>query len=102
MLIKFKKYIIMFIMLIVIMNIYSNISVYPNPSDGDITIKIDSLLIDKDNIINKIIIYNIKGQQIKEILVNNDQYVVIYKKDIKSGIYFIKYKNIVKKIVILK
>lgn len=69
-----------------------NVTIYPNPSNGDFTIQ--------HNNIESIAIYNIMGAMISEAEVDADEYII---NDLKQGIYFVNIKtnvgSVVKKIV---
>jgi hypothetical protein len=74
-------------------NEFVNVSIFPNPNDGEFTIKCDNM--------SRIIVYNVIGNVVKDIEVNTDNYVV---EGLNPGIYFVNIKNndnyIIKKVVV--
>lgn len=74
-------------------NEINNASIFPNPSNGEFTVKCDNM--------THILIYNVIGSLVKDIETNADNYVV---KGLKSGVYFVNIRNndnnIIKKVVV--
>jgi fibronectin type 3 domain-containing protein len=74
-------------------NEFVNVSIFPNPNDGEFTIKCDNM--------SCIIVYNVIGNVVKDIEVNTDNYVV---EGLNPGVYFVNIKNndnyIIKKVVV--
>jgi hypothetical protein len=74
-------------------NEFVNVSIFPNPNDGEFTIKCDNM--------SRIIVYNVIGNVVKDIEVNTDNYVV---EGLNPGVYFVNIKNndnyIIKKVVV--
>ena len=70
-----------------------NVSVFPNPNNGEFTVKCDNM--------NRITIYNVIGSVVKDIEVNTDSFVI---EGLNSGVYFVNIKNtdsnIIKKVVV--
>ena len=70
-----------------------NVSVFPNPNNGEFTIKCDNM--------TRIIVYNVIGSVVKDIEVNTDSFVI---EGLNSGVYFVNIKNtdsnIIKKVVV--
>jgi hypothetical protein len=70
-----------------------NVSIFPNPNDGEFTIKCDNM--------SRITVYNVIGNVVKDIEVNTDNYVV---EGLNPGVYFVNIKNndnyIIKKVVV--
>ncbi len=77
----------------VVENEFINASIFPNPSNGEFTVKCDKM--------THILIYNVIGSLVKDIETNADNYVV---KGLKSGVYFVNIRNndnnIIKKVVV--
>ncbi|MBO5854146.1 MAG: T9SS type A sorting domain-containing protein, partial [Bacteroidales bacterium] len=77
----------------VVENEFINASIFPNPSNGEFTVKCDNM--------THILIYNVIGSLVKDIETNADNYVV---KGLKSGVYFVNIRNndnnIIKKVVV--
>ena len=77
----------------VVENEINNASIFPNPSNGEFTVKCDNM--------THILIYNVIGSLVKDIETNTDNYVV---KGLKSGVYFVNIRNndnnIIKKVVV--
>ena len=74
-------------------NEINNASIFPNPSNGEFTVKCDNM--------THILIYNVIGSLVKDIETNADNYVV---KGLKSGVYYVNIRNndnnIIKKVVV--
>ena len=70
-----------------------NVSVFPNPNNGEFTVKCDNM--------NRITVYNVIGSIVKDIEVNTDSFVI---EGLNSGVYFVNIKNtdsnIIKKVVV--
>ena len=70
-----------------------NVSVFPNPNNGEFTVKCDNM--------NRITVYNVIGSVVKDIEVNTDSFVI---EGLNSGVYFVNIKNtdsnIIKKVVV--
>lgn len=77
----------------VVENEFINVSVFPNPNNGEFTIKCDNM--------TRIIVYNVIGSIVKDIEVNADNYVV---EGLNPGVYFVNIRNkdndIIKKVVV--
>ena len=74
-------------------NEINNASIFPNPSNGEFTVKCDNM--------THILIYNVIGSLVKDIETNADNYVV---KGLNSGVYYVNIRNndnnIIKKVVV--
>ena len=74
-------------------NEFVNVSIFPNPNDGEFTIKCDNM--------SRLIVYNVIGNVVKDIEVNTDNYVV---EGLNPGVYFVNIINndnyIIKKVVV--
>ena len=72
---------------------FVNASVFPNPNNGEFTIKCDNM--------SRIIVYNVIGSIVKDIEVSADNYVV---EGLNPGVYFVNIRNkdndIIKKVVV--
>lgn len=68
-------------------------SVFPNPNNGEFTIKCDNM--------TRIIVYNVIGSIVKDIEINADNYII---EGLKSGVYFVNIRNndsnTIKKVVV--
>ena len=68
-------------------------TVFPNPNNGEFTVKCDNM--------THILIYNVIGSLVKDIEANADSYVI---KGLNSGVYFINIKNernnVIKKVIV--
>jgi hypothetical protein len=67
----------------------NSISVYPNPSTTNFTLKISSEIIIKDAVIK---IYDVCGKGIKNISINTNE-TIIDRGELQSGIYFYQIIN---------
>jgi len=61
------------------------VTVYPNPGNGELTIKFSQKVNGKLNIINA------QGQKIKEITIQNTDFNQSYLSDIPNGFYWIQF-----------
>jgi hypothetical protein len=72
---------------------FVNASVFPNPNNGEFTIKCDNM--------SRMIVYNVIGSIVKDIEVNADNYVV---EGLNPGVYFVNIRtydnDIIKKVVV--
>ncbi|MBR5603301.1 MAG: S8 family serine peptidase [Bacteroidales bacterium] len=70
-----------------------NVSVFPNPNNGEFIVKCDNM--------NRITVYNVIGSIVKDIEVNTDSFVI---EGLNSGVYFVNIRNndsnIIKKVVV--
>lgn len=70
-----------------------NVSVFPNPNNGEFTVRCDNM--------NRITVYNVIGSVVKDIETNTDSFVI---EGLNSGVYFVNIKNtdsnIIKKVVV--
>ena len=70
-----------------------NVSVFPNPNNGEFTVKCDGM--------SRITVYDVIGSIVKDIEVNADNYVI---EGLKSGVYFVNIINngdgVIKKVVV--
>jgi hypothetical protein len=68
-------------------------SVYPNPNNGEFTIRCNDM--------SRIIVYNVIGSIVKDIEVTTDRFVI---KGLNSGVYYVNIRsndnNIIKKVVV--
>ena len=71
--------------------------VMPNPTQGQLTVRLQGVRPDGD----RVMIYNMTGEIVhEEILLNNGQQLDLNK--LSNGLYVVRYKNILKKLVINK
>ena len=70
-----------------------NVSVFPNPNNGEFTVRCDNM--------SRITVYNVIGSVVKDIETNTDSFVI---EGLNSGVYFVNIKNndsnIIKKVVV--
>ena len=70
-----------------------NVSVFPNPNNGEFTVRCDNM--------NRITVYNVIGSVVKDIETNTDSFVI---EGLNSGVYFVNIRNtdsnIIKKVVV--
>ncbi len=64
----------------------SSLSIYPNPTTGEVNISINSA----EETLNEIIVINMLGQQVKTVKGNNVDYYSIDLSEMSKGIYFVK------------
>lgn len=74
-------------------NEFINVSVFPNPNNGEFTVRCDNM--------NRITVYNVIGSVVKDIETNTDSFVI---EGLNSGVYFVNIRNtdsnIIKKVVV--
>ena len=74
-------------------NEINNVSVFPNPNNGEFTVRCDNM--------SRITVYNVIGSVVKDIETNTDSFVI---EGLNSGVYFVNIKNtdsnIIKKVVV--
>ena len=70
-----------------------NVSVFPNPNNGEFTVRCDNM--------SRITVYNVIGSVVKDIETNTDSFVI---EGLNSGVYFVNIRNndsnIIKKVVV--
>ena len=70
-----------------------NVSVFPNPNNGEFTVRCDNM--------SRITVYNVIGSVVKDIETNTDSFVI---EGLNSGVYLVNIKNndndIIKKVVV--
>lgn len=74
-------------------NEINNVSVFPNPNNGEFTVRCDNM--------SRITVYNVIGSVVKDIETNTDSFVI---EGLNSGVYFVNIRNndsnIIKKVVV--
>lgn len=74
-------------------NEFINVSVFPNPNNGEFTVRCDNM--------SRITVYNVIGSVVKDIETNTDSFVI---EGLNSGVYFVNIRNndsnIIKKVVV--
>ena len=70
-----------------------NVSVFPNPNNGEFTVRCDNM--------SRITVYNVIGSVVKDIETNTDSFII---EGLNSGVYFVNIRNndsnIIKKVVV--
>jgi hypothetical protein len=74
----------------------NNINLYPNPAKNNL-----QLVINNEQLNNKVVIYNIYGQTVKQLTINNKQ-LIIDISCLQDGVYFIKTGSVTKKFIVNK
>ena len=74
-------------------NEINNVSVFPNPNNGEFTVRCDNM--------SRITVYNVIGSVVKDIETNTDSFVI---EGLNSGVYFVNIRNndsnTIKKVVV--
>jgi hypothetical protein len=74
----------------------TNVNVYPNPAKNIVSIEMD-----RESVGDELVMYSIGGKIVKIIIINSTLQTIDLE-DVDQGLYLIKYKNLIKKLVITK